>query len=87
MGCYSNRLGRDRPGPQREMDILDRVGGGDSFASGLIYGFLAGKPAQWAVECGVAPGALAMTTPSDTSTASLAEVLRMMPGGSARIAR
>ena len=73
--------------PQREIDILDRVGGGDSFASGLIYGMLAGKPAAWAVQCGVAHGALAMTTPGDTSTASRAEVERVMQGGSARIAR
>jgi len=72
---------------QRRVDILDRVGGGDSFASGLIYGMLAGKGAQWAVECGVAHGALAMTTPGDTSTASLSEVLRVMGGGAARIAR
>jgi 2-dehydro-3-deoxygluconokinase len=73
--------------PQRDIDILDRVGGGDSFASGLIYGFLAGKPIEWAVKCGVAHGALAMTTPGDTSMATLAEVERAMKGGSARIAR
>jgi len=72
---------------QQEIDILDRVGGGDSFASGLIYGLLEGKDLPWAVRCGVAHGALAMTTPGDTSTASLAEVLRVMSGGSARIAR
>lgn len=73
--------------PQREIDILDRVGGGDSFASGLIFGMLAGKPADWAVACGVAHGALAMTTPGDTSTATRAEVERVMKGGSARISR
>jgi 2-dehydro-3-deoxygluconokinase len=73
--------------PQREVEILDRVGGGDSFASGLIYGLLAGKPVEWAVACGVAHGALAMTTPGDTSMATLAEVERVMRGGSARIAR
>jgi 2-dehydro-3-deoxygluconokinase len=73
--------------PQREIDIFDRVGGGDSFASGLIYGLLAGKAIDWAVQCGVAHGALAMTTPGDTSMASLAEVERIMKGGSARIAR
>ncbi|HSY04056.1 MAG TPA: sugar kinase [Acidobacteriaceae bacterium] len=73
--------------PQREIEILDRVGGGDSFASGLIYGILAGKPVEWAVQCGVAHGALAMTTPGDTSMATLAEVERVMKGGSARIAR
>jgi 2-dehydro-3-deoxygluconokinase len=73
--------------PQRNVEILDRVGGGDSFASGLIYGLLSGKGIEWAVKCGVAHGALAMTTPGDTSTASLAEVLRVMGGGAARIAR
>jgi 2-dehydro-3-deoxygluconokinase len=73
--------------PQREIDILDRVGGGDSFASGLIYGLLAGKGIEWAVRCGVAHGALAMTTPGDTSMATLAEVERLIKGGSARIAR
>ena len=73
--------------PQRDIEILDRVGGGDSFASGLIYGLLAGKPVDWAVRCGVAHGALAMTTPGDTSMATLAEVERIIKGGSARIAR
>jgi 2-dehydro-3-deoxygluconokinase len=73
--------------PQRDIDIFDRVGGGDSFASGLIYGLLAAKPIDWAVRCGVAHGALAMTTPGDTSMVSLAEVERAMKGGSARIAR
>ncbi len=73
--------------PQREVDIFDRVGGGDSFASGLIYGLLACKGADWAVRCGVAHGALAMTTPGDTSMATLAEVERIIKGGSVRIAR
>jgi 2-dehydro-3-deoxygluconokinase len=73
--------------PQRPLEILDRVGGGDSFASGLIYGLLAGKDAEWAVRCGVAHGALAMTTPGDTSMATLAEVEAVMRGASARIAR
>ena len=73
--------------PQRDVEILDRVGGGDSFASGLIYGILAGKPLEWAVQCGVAHGALAMTTAGDTSMVTLPEVERVMKGGSARIAR
>jgi 2-dehydro-3-deoxygluconokinase len=73
--------------PQRSVEIMDRVGGGDSFASGLIYGLIAGKPAQWALECGVAHGALAMSTPGDTSMASLKEVEANMQGGSARIQR
>ena len=73
--------------PQTDIDIMDRVGGGDSFASGLIYGLLTNKSVEWAVRCGVAHGALAMTTPGDTSMATLAEVERAMKGGSARIAR
>jgi len=72
---------------RENLEILDRVGGGDSFASGLIYGFLAGKDAQWAVECGAAHGALAMTTPGDTTMATLEEVLQVMKGAGARIAR
>jgi 2-dehydro-3-deoxygluconokinase len=74
--------------PVREgLEIFDRVGGGDSFASGLAYGFLSGKGAQWAVECGAAHGALAMTTPGDTSMATLSEVLGVMKGGGARVSR
>ena len=73
--------------PQKDIDIFDRVGGGDSFASGLIYGLLTGKGIDYAVRCGVAHGALAMTTPGDTSMATLAEVERAIKGGSARIAR
>ena len=72
---------------RNDLEILDRVGGGDSFASGLIYGFLSGESPQWAVDCGAAHGALAMTTPGDTTTASLAEVQRVMKGGGARVAR
>lgn len=73
--------------PQRDVEIFDRVGGGDSFASGLIYGLLASKGIDWALRCGVAHGALAMTTPGDTSMATLSEVERIIKGGSARIAR
>jgi 2-dehydro-3-deoxygluconokinase len=72
---------------QRDVEILDRVGGGDSFASGFIYGLLAGKDPQWALECGVAHGALAMTTPGDTTMATFAEVMRAMKGAGARIDR
>jgi 2-dehydro-3-deoxygluconokinase len=63
------------------------VGGGDSFASGLIYGFLAFGDPQKAVEYGAAHGALAMTTPGDTSMASLKEVEALVAGGSARVQR
>lgn len=72
-----------RPG----LEILDRVGGGDSFASGLIYGLLTAGDLQTAVEYGAAHGALAMTTPGDTSMVSLAEVERLMRGGGARVQR
>jgi len=71
----------------REIAILDRVGGGDSFASGIIYGLLAGESPDVALRCGVAHGALAMSTPGDTSMASLSEVLKAMNGGNARIDR
>jgi 2-dehydro-3-deoxygluconokinase len=86
-GAMALAEGKIALAPQTEVEILDRVGGGDSFASGLIYGILAGKPLEWAVRCGVAHGALAMTTPGDTSMATLLEVERVMKGGSARIAR
>lgn len=72
---------------RENLEIYDRVGGGDSFASGMIYGFLAGQAPQWCVECGAAHGALAMTTPGDTSMATLNEVLQAMKGVSARISR
>jgi 2-dehydro-3-deoxygluconokinase len=84
--CYHD--GYFHTAPMREnLEIFDRVGGGDSFVSGLAYGFLSGKDPQWAVECGAAHGALAMTTPGDTSTASLAEVLQVMKTQTARIER
>jgi 2-dehydro-3-deoxygluconokinase len=70
-----------------DLEILDRVGGGDSFASGLIYGFLTtGDPVK-AVNYGAAHGAIAMTTPGDTSMATLKEVEKLMEGGSARVER
>ncbi|MGD0309768.1 MAG: sugar kinase [Acidobacteriota bacterium] len=72
---------------RRNLEIYDRIGGGDSFASGLIYGFLSGRDPQWAVECGAAHGALAMTTPGDTSMATREEVERVMKGAAARVAR
>jgi len=84
--CYHD--GQFHQATEREnLQILDRVGGGDSFASGLIYGFLAGKDAKWAVECGAAHGALAMTTPGDTTMVTLDEVLKLMKGAGARIER
>jgi 2-dehydro-3-deoxygluconokinase len=72
---------------RESLEIYDRVGGGDSFASGLIYGFLAGKDPAACVEYGAAHGALAMTTPGDTSMASLKEVEKLVAGGGARVER
>ncbi len=72
-----------RPG----LEIFDRVGGGDSFASGLIYGLLTEQDLTAAVEYGAAHGALAMTTPGDTSMASLAEVEALIRGAGARVQR
>lgn len=84
--CYHD--GQFYQAAQREnLEIFDRVGGGDSFASGLVYGFISEKGPQYAVDCGAAHGALAMTTPGDTTMATLAEVERVMKGGGARVAR
>ena len=84
--CYYE--GQLHVAPLREnLEIYDRVGGGDSFASGLIYGLLTERGPQWAVECGAAHGSLAMTTPGDTTMATLKEVERLMKGGTARVAR
>ncbi len=87
-GALCHYHGRFYEAPTREnLEIYDRVGGGDSFASGLIYGLLTGREPQWAVECGAAHGALAMSTPGDTSMVTLEEVLRTMEARSARIVR
>ena len=74
--------------PLREnLEIFDRVGGGDSFAAGLIYGFMSSGDPQTAVNFGAAHGALAMTTPGDTSMATVKEVEKLMAGGGARVVR
>jgi 2-dehydro-3-deoxygluconokinase len=84
--CWSD--GKFYSAPEREdMEILDRVGGGDSFASGLIYGLMQFNDPQKAVEYGAAHGALAMTTPGDTSMASLKEVEALVRGDAARVQR
>src|SRR5262249_18601970 len=72
---------------RNNLEVFDCVGGGDSFASGLIYGLLTGREPQVSVELGAAHGALAMTTPGDTSMVTLKEVLQVMEGVDARIAR
>jgi len=84
--CYADGMFYEAKN-RENLEIYDRVGGGDSFASGLIYGFLSGQGPQWAVECGAAHGALAMTTPGDTTMVTLKEVMQLMKGSGARIAR
>lgn len=80
--------GQAHEGPNfPDLEIFDRVGGGDSFAAGLAYGLLIGKGMQWSLDCGIAHGALAMTTAGDSSTASLAEVERLMSGAHAGTVR
>jgi 2-dehydro-3-deoxygluconokinase len=73
--------------PTCELDVYDRIGGGDGFAAGLIYGFLAGEPAQMAVNLGWAHGALITTYPGDTTMATVAQVRTFALGGSARVQR
>ena len=70
-----------------DLEVLDRVGGGDSFTSGVIFGLLDGRGLQWALDCGVVHGALTMTTPGDSSRATLAEVEHLMAGASAATIR
>lgn len=85
--AWSRETGVVEATRRERLEILDRVGGGDSFASGLIFGLLDGQPLQTAVEYGAAHGALAMTTPGDTSMVSAADVLKLAGGGSARVDR
>jgi 2-dehydro-3-deoxygluconokinase len=79
--------GKSAAAPTAELDVFDRVGGGDGFASGLFYGLLAGAGLEEAVRLGWAHGALVTTTPGDTTMSSLAEVRAFAAGGSARIQR
>ena len=69
------------------LDILDRIGGGDGFVAGLIYGLLTNQTAQVTLDIAAAHGALAMSTPGDTSMATLPEVLRLAQGGDAKVVR
>jgi 2-dehydro-3-deoxygluconokinase len=85
--AWSRDTGFVRATPRPHLAILDRVGGGDSFASGLTFGLLDGRSLQAAVELGAAHGALAMTTPGDTSMASREEVEQLATGGTARVVR
>jgi 2-dehydro-3-deoxygluconokinase len=85
--CYDVPAQKCFEVPETNIQILDRVGGGDSFASGFIYGLMQGHEPLWALRCAVAHGALAMSTPGDTAMATLREVRCSMSGESARIER
>ncbi|MBM3813621.1 MAG: sugar kinase [Acidimicrobiia bacterium] len=79
--------GKTYTAPTCELDVLDRVGGGDGFASGLVYGAIAGEKPEEALKLGWAHGALLTTFPGDTTMATLGEVKAFAQGGSARIQR
>ena len=79
--------GKNYQAPAAELDVYDRVGGGDGFAAGLFYGLLSGKSPEEALRLGWAHGALLTTTPGDTSMVSLDQVEAFAKGGSARIQR
>jgi len=84
--CYSE--GKFHQAPLRtDFEVFDCVGAGDAFASGLIYGLLSGRGPQSSVELGAAHCVLTMTTPGDNSMVTLKEVLQLMQGGDARLAR
>jgi 2-dehydro-3-deoxygluconokinase len=85
--AWSAKEGFVHATPRRDLEILDRVGGGDSFVAGLAYGLLDGMELREAVEWGAAHGALAMTTPGDTSTATVDEVRSLVGGAGARVRR
>jgi len=82
---YENQIYKAKD--YKNIGVFDRIGSGDAFASGFIYGFLAGKDAKYSLECGAALGALVMTTPGDNSMSTLAEVENLISGGGAAIQR
>jgi len=79
--------GQTHVSPTCELDVVDRVGGGDGFAAGLFYGLLSGEPAEEAIKLGWAHGALLTTFPGDTTMATVEQVRAFAKGGSARIQR
>ena len=85
--CYHRASDKFFEVPPEPVEIFDRVGGGDSFASGVLEGILRAEEPAWALACGVAHGALAMSTPGDTTMATKGEVERLMQGANARIDR
>ncbi|MDQ3374556.1 MAG: sugar kinase [Acidobacteriota bacterium] len=82
---YENQIYKAKD--YKNIEVFDRIGSGDAFASGFIYGFLAGKDAKYSLECGAALGALVMTAPGDNSTSTLSEVENLISGGGAVIQR
>jgi 2-dehydro-3-deoxygluconokinase len=79
--------GKTHVAPTAELQVLDRVGGGDGFASGFFYGLLSGEPVEDALKLGWAHGALLTTFPGDTTMATVEQVKAFAKGGSARIQR
>ena len=79
--------GKTYKAKQCELDVIDRIGGGDGFASGLFYGLLTGKDPQRSLDLGWAHGALLTTYPGDTTMATIKEVEGVAAGGSARVQR
>ena len=86
-GAVAWMEGRNYVSPTAELDVLDRVGGGDGFAAGFFYGLLTGAPPEEALRLGWAHGALLTTFPGDTTMATLDQVRAIAKGGSARIQR
>lgn len=84
--CYANGNAYTST-TYKNLEIYDRIGGGDGFASGLIYGLLKNKGIEWATECGAAHSTLVQTTPGDSSMASAAEVEQLMQSGKVQIVR
>ena len=85
--AWSRETGLVQSRKWERLEVFDRVGGGDSFASGLVFGLISEQSLQESVNLGAAHGAIAMTTPGDTSMASRAEVVKLASGGSARVQR
>lgn len=78
---YENKIYKARD--YKNVEIFDRVGSGDAFASGFVYGFMKGENLQYSIECGAAHAVLTMTTPGDNSMSTLAEVKKLIDGGNA----
>lgn len=85
LACIDGTFYRARNYPN--LDLMDRIGGGDGFVAGLVYGMLTKQPPQLALDIAAAHGALAMSTPGDTSMATLPEVLKLAQGGDAKVQR